>query len=130
MKRALRITGAVACFMAVFLSVGGHWAMLQSIAWTRMLADFSRTESFTCAVKKTFDGHHPCPMCLKIREGRAQEKKALPFLKWEKPPEFVPQTLHPTVPMPPTTEQSAVPFVPTLHADFKFSPPKPPPRAG
>jgi hypothetical protein len=129
MKRALRITGAAACLFAVFLSVGGHWAVLQSIAWARMFADFSRTESLASAVEKTFDGRHPCAMCLKIREGRAQEKKPPPLLKWEKLPEFVPQVARLAVPLPPTARESAVPFIPTLHADFKFSPPKPPPRA-
>jgi hypothetical protein len=129
MKRALRITGAAACLFAVFLSVGGHWAVLQSIAWARMFADFSRTESLASAVEKTFDGRHPCAMCLKIREGRAQEKNPPPLLKWEKLPEFVPQVVRMFVPVPPIAGQPVVTFVPILHADFISTPPKPPPRA-
>ncbi len=129
MNPALRIAGAAACLLAVFLSVGGHWAVLQSIAWARMFADFSRTESFTSAVEKTFDGRHPCAMCVKIREGRTQEKEPPPFLKREKLPELVLQTARPGVPLPPTAAKASVPYVTTLHADFTFSPPKPPPRA-
>jgi hypothetical protein len=95
-----------------------------------MFADFSRTESLASAVEKTFEGHHPCAMCLKIREGRAQEKKSPPLLKWEKLPEFVPQVVaRMFVPMPPTAGQPAVTFVPIPHADFISTPPKPPPRA-
>ncbi len=129
MKRAIRITGAAACFLAVFLSVGGHWAVLQSVAWARMFADFSRTESITSALEKTFDGRHPCAMCLKIREGRAQEKKPPPLLKWEKLPEFVLQAKRVVIPGPPTKAEEVAPLISVLHADFISAPPKPPPRA-
>ena len=30
--------------------------------------------SVTEAVEKTFDGEHPCPMCLAIKEGQKKEK--------------------------------------------------------
>jgi hypothetical protein len=57
------------------LSLGLHWAVLQSIAWTGMLIAYSCDSSFKDAVTKTFDGKHPCPMCKVIAQGRAQEKK-------------------------------------------------------
>jgi len=128
MKRALRITGAAACLLAVFLSIGGHWAVLQSVAWARMLTDFAQTDSWGTALTKTFDDRHPCAMCLKIREGRAHEQKPPPILKWEELPEFVVQPNASLWSVPVTAARVAVPFVPTLHADFSLPPPKPPPR--
>ena len=56
----------------LFVSLGGHLALLQTVAWGNMLVRFSRTESFAEAAKKTFDGKHPCPLCklVKIRSAR------------------------------------------------------------
>ena len=60
--------------VAVFLT-GGQWAMLQSVAWTGMFADYIRNLSLADALEKTFDGEEPCPMCCAVKEGREQEKK-------------------------------------------------------
>jgi hypothetical protein len=57
------------------LSLGLHWALLQTVAWTGMLITFSRGASFKEAVAKTFDGKHPCTLCKAIKQGRAAEKK-------------------------------------------------------
>ena len=62
--------------LALFLVAGGHWAMLQSVAWATMVKDFSKTGSLTEAVGKTFDGKHPCAMCKKLTNARASEEKA------------------------------------------------------
>ena len=73
--------GCLAALLAVFVSGGGHWALLQSVAWARMLVSYSRTDSLADAVGKTFDGEHPCPMCKKIkadRERERQEQQPLP----------------------------------------------------
>ena len=48
-------------------TLGAHLAILQTVAWARMMAAYSRTESLKVTVQKTFDGEHPCAMCLKIR---------------------------------------------------------------
>jgi len=57
------------------LSLGLHWAFLQTVAWTGMIVTYSRDASFKEAVTKTFDGEHPCPFCKVIKKGRAEEKK-------------------------------------------------------
>jgi len=46
------------CFisLALFLVIGGPWAVLQTVAWTKMMVDYSRGASLTEAVTKTFDG--------------------------------------------------------------------------
>ncbi len=57
------------------ISVGGQWALLQSIAWMGMLVDYSRQGSVTQAVCKTFDGKHPCCLCKAIAAGKKSEQK-------------------------------------------------------
>ena len=54
---------------------GAHWAILQSFAWTTMLAQNLRYESFTAAVTRTFDGQHPCRMCKAVAAGKNAAKK-------------------------------------------------------
>jgi hypothetical protein len=67
--------------VALLAATGGHWALLQGVAWTNMLAENLRTESLGAAIAKTFDGEHPCPMCKAISKGKKSEQKTeLPLL--------------------------------------------------
>ena len=68
--------GHVLLVVAFLAATGGHWALLQTVAWTNMLADNLRTESFSVALTKTFNGQHPCTMCKEISAGKKSEKKA------------------------------------------------------
>ena len=61
--------------VALVTTTGLHWAVLQSVAWTTMLADNLRTQSLTEAVTHTFDGNHPCCLCKAIAAGRKSEQK-------------------------------------------------------
>ena len=61
--------------VALVLSLGLHWAVLQSVAWAGMLANYSQDASFSEAWSKTFDGKHPCKLCISIKQGRAEEKQ-------------------------------------------------------
>lgn len=61
--------------LLVCLSLGMHWALLQSIAWTGMLISFAREGAVIEAVEKTFDGQHGCPLCAKVKEGRDSDQK-------------------------------------------------------
>ena len=43
------------CWLVVgtlFLAIGGHWALLQTVAWASMIVDYSRTAALTVAVEK------------------------------------------------------------------------------
>jgi hypothetical protein len=60
--------------LLLVLSLGLHWAMLQTVAWTGMLIANSRDGSFRDAITKTFDGQHPCSLCLAVKSGRVEEK--------------------------------------------------------
>ncbi len=58
--------------MLMFL-LGGHWGMLQVMAWTGMVVSYSRDASFAEALSMTFDGEHPCAFCHEIRDGLASD---------------------------------------------------------
>jgi hypothetical protein len=131
MNKYFKMAGFVACFVAVLAMCGGHWLALQSIAWGRMIAEFSRQDSIGTAITKTFSGKYPCSLCLKVRHGLHQEKQSqdkLPWLKTEKMPEAVWQLSCVIPPRVPTAPRHDQPFILTLHADFIDSPPAPPPR--
>jgi hypothetical protein len=67
--------GHVLLIVALLAATGAHWTVLQSVAWTAMLADNLRTASFTQALQRTFDGKHPCSLCKQITAGKKSEKK-------------------------------------------------------
>src|SRR3954469_20770351 len=55
---------------ALVLATGGHWALLQSVAWVGMAIQFSHTDGVSIALQKTFDGKHPCKLCKVVEQGR------------------------------------------------------------
>ena len=59
--------------------MGGHWGVLQVVAWTKMLHGFSQEKGMLTAVKETFDGAHPCAMCKSIQKGQQEEQKQNPL---------------------------------------------------
>ena len=71
MRAGLRIVTVT----VLVLSLGLHWALLQTVAWTGMLITYARHTSFMEAVAQTFDGQHPCVLCEVIKKGRAEEQK-------------------------------------------------------
>jgi len=86
--------------LALFLVAGGHWAMLQSVAWAGMVKDFSRTDSIVEAVTKTLDGKHPCSMCKKIASAQAHEEKAPVSVKVDKKSEVFVKSSGASLPLP------------------------------
>jgi hypothetical protein len=68
--------GHVLLILALLGATGGHWAVLQTIAWADMLAANLQIDSVSTAITKTFDGEHPCQMCHQISAGKKAEKKA------------------------------------------------------
>jgi len=76
--------GFVLVMLAVFSLVGGHWGILQTVAWAGMIIDYSKNAPFTVAIKRTFSGEAPCRMCHAIKEGRKNEQRLPATLKVEK----------------------------------------------
>jgi hypothetical protein len=67
--------GKFVVIAALVATTGAHWILLQSVAWTTMLADNLHSSSFCEAVTKTFDGNHPCCLCKAIAAGKKSEQK-------------------------------------------------------
>jgi hypothetical protein len=81
--------GKIFLVLALAAMLGAHWALLQTVAWTTMLADNLQSNSFQVAAEKTFDGKHPCCLCKAIAAGKQSEKKtefSLQSQKLEFPP--------------------------------------------
>ncbi len=110
---------------ALVVLIGGHWFALQSAAWLGMAVNFSKTESVSVALQKTFDGQHPCKLCKIVKAGKASEKKR-DLQKLESKVDFQLVAgscgLFPPRPVRHFTPQSE-------RADFlSLAPPLPPPR--
>jgi hypothetical protein len=69
-----RRCGTCLVVLALVLTTGGHWAVLQVSAWAGMLVRFSQEGPVGEAISKTFDGQHPCRLCQLVRQGRADEQ--------------------------------------------------------
>jgi hypothetical protein len=107
------------------LWLGLHWALLQTLAWTGMIVTYSRQDSFTEAISKTFDGQHPCPLCRAIQKGRAEEKKQAPagfVVKLDLGPVWQPVEFDFRCP------RDRVPLCDATASLLHHRPPKPPPR--
>lgn len=130
-NRFWRATGCAVCLLAILAMLGGHWLVLQSFAWARMIHEFSKQGSLRSAIAMTFDGKHPCNLCLTIQNGRQQEQtenKEMPRTGRDKPFELLCDARRAGIPLPPMAATQAVPTVPRGHTDFIESPPAPPPR--
>ena len=61
--------------IALLNFAGAHWIVLQSIAWSSMLAKHAQHSRLAEAVQKTFDGAHPCNLCKGMSRAQGTEKK-------------------------------------------------------
>ena len=118
--------GKIFVIVALITTTGAHWAALQSVAWTTMLADNLRTHSLSESVSRTFDGNYPCPICRAIAAARQSEKKS----------EFLAQTQR--MEFPPVNENFALiapshfqllPAANVFAESLNQPPPTPPPRS-
>ena len=119
---ARRLFGCIVMTAALFLSAGGHLALLQGVAWATMIRDYSRTASVTAAVEKTFDGKHPCPLCKKIAAQRSHDEKAPVTVKAEKKAEVFLASASTLIPLP-VVGSFAYPPHPFLNAPEQLSAP-------
>ena len=57
---------------AWLLASGVHWDMVQSFAWGRMIATYSRTMPLDRAVKLTFTADNLCGICVWVAEAKTR----------------------------------------------------------
>lgn len=129
MSQRLRFLGALFGLIAVLAAGGGHWAVLQTFAWARMLVEYYAEKSLADAVEMTFDGKHPCPMCLKIEKARKQERRQPMTVEVRKLELFCEARTCPEW-CSTWSRDPGTPFISDLHLDFIEAPPRPPPRLG
>ena len=114
--------------LVLVLTLGLHWALLQTVAWTGMIISYSCDASLGEAVSKTFDGQHPCKMCKVIKQARAEEKQQQ---KQETKPDSKIKLALPEIAfslISPASE-SELPSVDQWATARNYEPPKPRPRA-
>ncbi|MEI8292644.1 MAG: hypothetical protein WCG66_01500 [bacterium] len=122
--------GHLIAAMALFFIIGGHWGVLQSIAWAGMIWTYTTQDgSILVGAEKTFDGTHPCSMCRSIKAAKQQEKKTPEILSATKKNELFALDVATLVPIP-----RSVPFQfslpPHLAAESRpYSPDAPVPIA-
>ena len=110
---------------ALIATTGAHWMLLQSVAWTTMLADNLRTHSFSESVARTFDGKHTCPICRAVAAGKKSEKQNEFTLKMQKL-EFPPVKENPALFAP--SDFQLLPLPDSFAESFIPQPLTPPPR--
>lgn len=119
--------------LVVVLMFGGPWSLLQVAAWTRMVVVYSQQGSLVSALVKTFDGRHPCALCLRVRVGQQEDQhhgRQNPSEKEKQMTELICDAPCPAVLLAPPGILD-VPHPPAeAYAHLLDSPPTPPPRAG
>lgn len=131
----MRSLARIALVVSLMVSIGGHWGVLQAIAWAQMLQDYSAEKGLAEGIMDTFSGERPCPMCLKLRKTQSDtekhnapipKQKSDPTLKWADPFRNGAITLKPPTPQ----DKSGTKFRPVIviPGEGRTRPPTPPPR--
>ncbi len=130
MQRIFRFTGTTAALVAVLATMGGHWMFLQSVAWSRMIVEYSSSYGLTEGLSRTFDGDHPCPMCKSIEQAKVRDTSATEGLAVPTPPlrmEALLSSFRLRLPDP-ADRDDRYRTVTTCRSQFSSEPAVPPPR--
>ena len=104
----MRALAANRCFLPVkpvtvvlfaLLLATGPRGLLQAVAWTGMVWNYTQADGFLLSgLKKTFDGEHPCTMCTSIKAAKEKERTAPVTVVAMKKPEVFPAPLSAMLP--------------------------------
>ena len=125
----LRLTGYPLLFLAMFSIAGGHWAVLQTVAWTGMVIEYSKDSPFAAALVKTFSGKAPCKMCHTIEAGKEKESRLPATVKADKKIDKFLARSGRAISLPPHAQFSYPPNVDDVAFAISSSPPSPVPIA-
>ena len=117
--------GRIFLVVALVATLGLHWTLLQTVAWTAMLAGNLHSASLHEALVNTFDGRHPCCLCKAIASGKKSEKKN-EFTPQTQKLEFPPVKENPVLIVP--SNFQLMPLVNSFADSLTQKPPTPPPR--
>lgn len=59
--------------IALVLLMQGPAMLLQEVAWVKMLATYTQNQGLARGLVQTFDGNHPCGLCVKAAEIRKDQ---------------------------------------------------------
>lgn len=126
MRRKLSLITMLAAWL---LATGSHWDLVQTFAWGRMIATYSKSMTVSQAVKLTFTADNLCGICETVRDIDLDHRDAaLPadgksfgkiLLVYQPEPAFF-------AALPQTGKLSANDFAPEQRD--RHPPPVPPPR--
>lgn len=115
---------AIACLLS---STHLDLAVLQTVAWTGMLVNYSQDRSLSEAANMTFDGEHPCGLCCAIKKAKTKPSHEFSATPLPDGPTLLlegAQRTHASIFSFALTEMA---LAPSLHSPQ--DPPVPPPRA-
>jgi hypothetical protein len=72
----MRVAQAIIASLALLQLAGGHWGVLQTVAWINMFAQYVQNYPIAESLVKTLDPSKPCSLCVKIREARENEQQS------------------------------------------------------
>jgi hypothetical protein len=125
LSKPLRIAGLPLMCVAFFSLAGGHWLVLQTVAWAQMLRDYSKSAPIAEAIERTFSGGYPCTMCIKITEEQQKEEKAPATVKLDKKAELFLLSARDLLRKPETKDFSYLPSGEIAVAERSEAPPVP-----
>ena len=105
-------------------SIGGHWGLLQTIAWSSMLLDYSQNLTWTSALSKTIDPDTSCRICEFVQEGKQRESNRN-YLKTQFKIDLVCEQREIVLNYPDIAADKIIPV--TLQSQFHSPPIAPPP---
>lgn len=114
-------------FLAMFSIAGGHWAVLQTVAWAQMIRDYSQEGGLVSGVAQTFSGERPCGMCKNIEKSRQKEEKAPASIKVDKKAEVFVASVTSQL-RPPLAHEFSYPTSDIDSTSRALAPPVPVPR--
>jgi hypothetical protein len=119
-----RLTHVIILAAFVF-SLGGHWYILQGLAWANMIREYSQVVPFTQAVGMTLSGQYPCSICKAIAEHKSTDQQKAFTLDQNEKKFTLPATL---VMFRPAASPILYPDLVSLLQLRSEAPPTPPPR--
>ena len=123
--------GRVLALIAVAHLAGGQWAVLQGIAWSKMIVDAGRETPLKLVFIETVTGQRTCSLCLEIRDGQRKESEAPQNSETAKRPTTLPfaEDCERVVVTPPGAGRFKRELDRELVIQWVLDPPVPPPRA-
>jgi len=121
----LRTAARFTAVLALCFAFGFQWVALQSIAWTAMILQNAKQTSLCEAMKRTFDGAHPCSLCHIVNKGKtSQEKRDVQSSS----PKIDIMCVARSIRLLPRVEALQYPTISLSNFELAHSPASPPPR--